>query len=121
MAFKLFPGRICLISDAMRACGMAEGEKFDLGGQEVTVKNGAATLPDGTIAGSTTHLYDCMVRAISFGIPAEEAIRAATWNPAEKLGCLDEIGSIADGKRADFVICGKDFQRKAVYLDGEQV
>ena len=69
MAFKLFPGRICLISDAMRACGMAEGETFDLGGQTVTVKNGAATLPDGTIAGSTTHLFDCMVRAISFGVP----------------------------------------------------
>lgn len=121
MAFKLFPGRICLISDAMRACGMAEGESFDLGGQQVTIKNGTAVLPDGTIAGSTTHLFDCMVRAISFGIPPEEAVRSATWNPAQALGCLGEVGSIANGKRADFVVCGRDFARKAVYLDGEEV
>ena len=121
MAFKLFPGRICLISDAMRACGMAEGDSFDLGGQQVTIKNGTAVLPDGTIAGSTTHLFDCMVRAISFGIPPEEAVRSATWNPAQALDCLGEVGSIANGKRADFVVCGRDFARKAVYLDGEEV
>lgn len=46
-----------------------------------------------------------MLRAISFGIPREDAVRAATYNPARQLGCLDEVGSIRDGKQADFVIC----------------
>lgn len=66
---------------------------------------GVARLSDGTIAGSATNVYDCMLRAISFGIPREDAVRAATYNPARQLGCLDEVGSIRDGKQADFVIC----------------
>ena len=39
MAFKLFRGRICLISDALRCCGMPDGE-YELGGQKVTLKAG---------------------------------------------------------------------------------
>ena len=55
------------------------------------------------------------------GISAEEAVRAATWNPAHELGLLDEIGSIQNGKRADFVLCDAALSRKAVYLGGEKV
>ncbi len=120
LAFKLFPHRICLISDSMRACGMPEGES-DLGGQKVFIKGRKATLADGTIAGSCTNLYDCMTTAVSFGISAEEAVRSATWNPAHELGLLDEIGSIRDGKRADFVICDAALMCKAVYIGGEKV
>lgn len=120
MAFKLFPGRICLISDSMRACGMPEGES-DLGGQEVFIKGRKATLADGTIAGSCTNLYDCMTTALTMGIPLEEAVKAATWNPAHELGMLDQIGSIRDGKLADFVICDGRMVRQAVYIGGEKV
>lgn len=120
MAFRLFPGRICLISDSMRACGMPEGES-DLGGQKVYIKGRKATLADGTIAGSATNLFDCMTTAVSFGIPAEEALRAATWNPAHELGLLEEIGSIQNGKWADFVVCDGHFLRKKVYIGGEPV
>lgn len=120
LAFKLFPHRICLISDSMRACGMPEGES-DLGGQKVFIKGRKATLADGTIAGSCTNLYDCMTTAVSFGISTEEAVQAATWNPAHELGLLDEIGSIRDGKRADFVVCDAALRRKAVYIGGEKV
>lgn len=120
LAFKLFPHRICLISDSMRACGMPEGES-DLGGQKVFIKGRKATLADGTIAGSCTNLYDCMTTAVSFGIPVEEAVRAATWNPAHELGLLDEIGSIQNGKRADFVLCDAALGRKAVYIGGGKV
>ena len=120
MAFKLFPGRICLISDAMRACGMADGEA-DLGGQKVFIQGKKATLADGTLAGSATNLFDCMVTAISFGIPPEEAVRSATATPAQKLGCFGEVGSIADGKVADFVVYGDGFRLQRVYLGGEPV
>lgn len=121
MAFKLFPGRICLISDSMRACGMPEGQRFDLGGQEVVVKNGTAVLPDGTIAGSTTNLFACMRRAISFGIPETEAILAATANPARSVGLEDRVGAIAPGLYADFVVCDEDLTAKEVYIGGELV
>ena len=65
-AFRLFPGRIALISDSMRATGMENGS-YDLGGQRVTVNGGLATLEDGTIAGSATNLFDGMRNAVSFG------------------------------------------------------
>lgn len=70
MAFRLFPGRICLISDALRCCGMADGS-YSLGGQEILLSGGVARLTGGAIAGSAADLYQCMRRAVSFGIPRE--------------------------------------------------
>lgn len=119
MAFKLFPGRICLVSDALRCCGMPDGQ-YELGGQDVFLKDGIARLADGTIAGSATNLFDCMKKAIAFGIPKEQAILAATAIPAKQLG-RGEIGAIAPGKLADFVACTEDLERIAVYLAGEKL
>ena len=62
-----------------------------------------------------------MRNVVSYGIPLEDAVLAATRNPARELGCLDEIGTIEPGKRADFVVCGAGLERKAVYLGGEQL
>ena len=121
MAFSLFGAdRIVLISDALRCCGMPDGT-YELGGQAVYLKGKTCTLADGTLAGSVTNLFDCMRNVISYGIAPEKAVRAATWNPACALGLEDEIGSIAPGKCADFVICDADLNRKAVYIDGELV
>ena len=120
MAFKLFPGRICLISDALRCCGMPEGA-YELGGQAVFLKGGVARLADGTIAGSASTLFDCLRRAVSFGVPFDEAVSAATLNPARQLGCADRLGSIAVGKCADFLVCGEDLSLRAVCLGGERL
>ena len=118
MAFKLFPNRICLISDALRCCGMPDG-RYTLGGQDVFLSGGVAKLADGALAGSATNLYDCMKKAVAFGIPKEQAILAATLIPARELGCEAEIGSIAAGKRADFVVCDENLCLSAVYMDGQ--
>ena len=120
MAFKLFPGRICLISDALRCCGMPDGQ-YTLGGQDVFLKDSVARLADGTIAGSATNLYDCMRKAVEFGIPKEQAILSATLIPAKELGREAEAGSIAPGKLADFVVCDETLNRKAVYLSGNRL
>lgn len=120
MAFRLFPGRVCLISDALRCAGMPDGE-YELGGQPVFLKDNIARLADGTIAGSASNLYSCMLNAISFGIPEETAITAATLTPAKELGCDDRLGSIEDGKLADFLVCGADMRLKAVYIGGKAV
>lgn len=106
-AFQLFPGRIILISDSMRATGMKNGT-YDLGGQQVTVNGRCATLADGTIAGSVTNLFDCMRTAVSFGIPVEEAIAAATVNPAKSIGIYHLAGSLTPGKRADVILTDKN-------------
>ena len=120
MAFKLFPGRICLISDSLRCCGMPDGE-YELGGQQVFLAGGVARLADGTIAGAASDLYRDMLNAIAFGIPREEAITAATIRPAREIGRADEIGSIEAGKLADFVVCDASLNAQAVYIGGERV
>ena len=102
--FRLFgDSRVILISDSMMATGMENGI-YELGGQEVTMKDRKATLADGTIAGSATCLFDCMKSVISMGVPEREAILAATANPARSIGIYDEVGSLAPGKRADIVL-----------------
>ncbi len=120
MAFKLFPCRICLISDSLRCCGMPDGE-YELGGQQVFLSGGVARLADGTIAGAASNLYADMLNAIRFGIPREEAILAATLRPAREIGRDDEIGSVEAGKYADFVVCAEDLRPEAVYIGGEAV
>lgn len=112
-AFAMFPGRVALISDSIRATGLSDGN-YILGGQEVKVSGNLGTLSDGTIAGSVTNLFDCMRYAISIGIPLEDAIAAATIIPARSIGCADKVGSIEVGKRADFVVMGQDLSRKRV-------
>lgn len=102
-AFKLFPDRIVLVSDSMRAAGMEDGI-YELGGQQVTVSGNKALLPDGTIAGSVTNLYDCLRKVVSYGIPLEEAIAAATMNPAKSIGIFEDTGSLTPGKRADVIL-----------------
>lgn len=120
MAFRLFPGRICLISDALRCCGMPDG-RYDMGGQEIVLSGGVARLADGTIAGSAANLYDCMRNAAAFGIPAEQAVLAATAIPARQIGRSGETGAIANGLPADFVLCGGALDRRAVYLGGQRL
>ena len=117
MAFKLFPGRICLISDGLRCLGMPEGE-YELGGQPILLQDGVARLLDGTIAGAASDLYTDMQNAIAFGIPEKEAILAATLNPAQSIGAADEVGSIEPGKREDFIICHGDLTPKEVVVGG---
>ena len=121
MAFRLFGAdRMVLISDALRCCGMPDGS-YELGGQQVFLAQNVARLADGTIAGSATNLYDCMRNALRFGIARADAVRAATWNPARQIHALDRVGSIANGKLADFVICDAELNRKAVYLGGNPI
>lgn len=118
MAFRIFGvARIILVSDALRCCGMPDGA-YPLGGQTAYLQGKVAKLADGTLAGSATNLFDCMRNAIAFGIPPEDAIRAATWNPACSVGAQEQVGSVAEGKLADFVVCTPDFRPTAVYLGG---
>jgi len=121
LAFAMFGGeRMVLISDALRCCGMPDGE-YELGGQQVFLGGGIAKLADGTIAGSATNLYDCMVNAIAFGINEADAVRSASYNPACALGCQDKVGSIATGKLADFIVCSQDYRAKRVFLGGKEI
>ena len=120
LAFRLFPDRVCLISDSLRCCGMPDGS-YELGGQQVTLRDQVARLSDGTIAGAASNLFEDMKNAIRFGIPVREAVMAATLIPARAIGRDHEIGSIEEGKYADFLVCGRNLDIREAYIGGKKI
>ena len=116
--FKLFE-RVCLISDSMRGAGLPDGE-YSLGGQAVYVKGGKCTLSDGTIAGSGIHLMTGLRRSVDFGVSLEKAVAAATMLPAKAVGMEQEIGVIAPGAHADFVLLDEKLNIRSVYIGGAE-
>lgn len=109
--------RVVLISDSMRATGLSDGV-YPFGGQPIHVRGGVAMTEDGHIAGSTTDLFTCVRRAISFGIPEEDAVRMASENPARHMG-LDTKGRIAVGYDADLILVRDDFVLVRAIARGE--
>jgi len=122
-AFALFGAeRLCLISDSLACCGMPRGE-YMLGGQKIMVDGTVARLVNApeTLAGSANNLFGIFTIALSFGIPAEAAVQMASYNPACVLGVEGEVGSIENGKRADFLVLNGDFSLKSVFLAGREL
>ena len=122
LAFSMFGGeRMILVSDSGRCAGLPEGSQFTLGGQDAWLKDGGGRLADGTIACSAANLWGCLVNVLSWGIREEDAVRAATWNPACAIGAQKEVGSIEEGKVADFILCNSDYTQKRVFLAGKEL
>lgn len=121
LAFVMFRNRIVLVSDSGRCAGLAEGSEFELGGQQAWLQGGVARLADGTIACSAANLWQCMCNVISWNIPEEEAVRAATYNPAKAIGAENMVGSIETGKVADFIITNADYSEKRIFLAGREI
>jgi N-acetylglucosamine-6-phosphate deacetylase len=103
-AFRLFGAeRIVLISDSTRAAGCPDGT-YELGGQLVEKRDGAAWLTEDTLAGSAVSLFDCLRTVAGMGIPLADAVRAAAWNPAVSIGAEKECGAIAPGMPARILL-----------------
>ena len=108
--------RVILISDSMRAAGLSDG-KYDLGGQMMTVTGGVAYTDGGNLAGSTTNLFECVRRAISFGIPASDAFKMASENPARLMGL--NTGKVEVGLDADLIFTDGEYNLVGVMKGGE--
>ncbi len=122
LAFTMFRDRMVLVSDSGRCAGQPEGYQFDLGGQMAEIRGGVAKLVGtDTIACSAANLWQCLVNTISWNIPEEEAIRAASYNPACAIAAQDKIGSIEAGKLADFIITNADYTEKRVFIGGKEI
>jgi len=122
LAFTMFKNRMVLVSDSGRCAGKSEGYQFDLGGQMAELRGGVAKLVGTeTIACSASNLWACLKNVISWNIPEEEAVRAATWNPAKAIGAENVVGSIEAGKRADFIITDSAYETKRVFLAGKEI
>ncbi|WP_326562277.1 N-acetylglucosamine-6-phosphate deacetylase [Micromonospora sp. NBC_01796] len=102
--------RSALITDAMAAAGMPDGE-YELGGQTVVVADRAARLArDGAIAGSTLTMDAALRRAVDAGIALPDACRMASTTPARAIGQGDNFGALLPGHRADLVELDEDLQ-----------
>jgi N-acetylglucosamine-6-phosphate deacetylase len=120
MMFRLYGDKLTLISDSLRCAGMPDGQ-YTLGGQPIIMKNGKATLMDEvTLAGSSISVLKAVQNVVSFGIPLEQAVAAATITPARAIRKDDKIGSLEAGKLADFLILDKNLNLEAVYIGGKK-
>ncbi|MEA3456449.1 MAG: N-acetylglucosamine-6-phosphate deacetylase [Campylobacterota bacterium] len=113
---KIKKDRLILITDAMRAGCMRSGE-YDLGGQNVTVAEGRATLENGVLAGSVLKLNEAVK---NFYTHTEatliDAIGAVTTLPAKRLGL--PIGELRVGRDADIIIFDDAVTIQQVYVNG---
>jgi N-acetylglucosamine-6-phosphate deacetylase len=113
--------RVVLITDAMAAAGLGDG-RYDLVGETVMVRGGRATLLDGTIAGSTASLSEC-VRNVhqKVGVPLPESVKMASLNPARAMGLADRLGSITVGKDASLTVVDENWNVQLTMVSGRVV
>jgi N-acetylglucosamine-6-phosphate deacetylase len=122
MMFALLgPDRVVLVTDAMAAAGMADGD-YTLGSQRVRVTDGVARLGDtesGSIAGGTARLLEVVRRCVRrAGVALTDAVAAASSSPAAVLGLTGDVGALAPGHRADLVVVDMDLRPVRVMRRG---
>jgi len=114
-------GNVILVTDAMAAAGMPDGE-YELGGLPVVMKGGVARLRDSdNLAGSTLTMLDAFRFVVErVGVSVSDASRMASLNPARQIGVDHVAGSLAPGKRADVLLLGADFGLRRVWIGGQE-
>ncbi|HEV8432786.1 MAG TPA: N-acetylglucosamine-6-phosphate deacetylase [Thermoanaerobaculia bacterium] len=118
IAATAMPHRIALVTDAMRACGLADGE-YKLYGYDVRVAEGAARLPDGTLAGSVLTMGDAVKNMVELAdVPIEMVLPLASEVPARVIGVADRKGRIARNEDADFVLLTDKLEIDRVIVRG---
>lgn len=111
--------KVVLITDSMEAGGLENGT-YSLGGQAVIVKDGAARLESGSLAGSVSSL-NSMVRNFykNTNLKLNEAVHLASLNPARSIGIDEYKGSLDIGKDADITIFDENLNCKMTISNGE--
>ncbi|MBC7855806.1 MAG: amidohydrolase family protein [Pirellulaceae bacterium] len=118
--------RLALVTDCSRALDMPDGEymigPLD-GGEPIIKRDGVGMMPDGKALGSSVEGMDHMIRTFlaATSRPLHEVIKMASLTPARIAGWDAEIGSLAQGKRADMVVLSKDLQVQRVFKNGVEL
>lgn len=101
---------IVLVTDAMAATGMADGD-YRLGSLDVVVTDGVARLAQGdSIAGGTAHLLDVVRTTVAGGVPLVDAVRSASLVPAQVIDPNADFGALRVGHRADVIRVDSDLR-----------
>lgn len=113
--------RVVLITDAMRAAGMPDGE-YSICGQPVTLQQGMVRTAAGGLAGSTLSL-DAGVRNLvnNLAISEADAIHMASLHPAKMLGLEQSYGSLSEGKMANIIALDSQLKVQKIWVDGQSV
>lgn len=115
--YRMFgPDRVILISDCIAPAGLPDGRAVS-DGLTVIVNHGELRLEDGTIAGSGASLWDCMLKAVEFGIPYWHAVNMASRTPAALMGL--NKGTVAPGFDADLVLTDEQGRPGTVIIGGK--
>ena len=120
------PGKIALITDAMRAAGMPPGESI-LGskknGLKVIVEDDVAKLPDRSCFAGSVATANRLVRTMvtMADVPLLEAVQMATITPAAIMKIADKKGSLVAGKDADLVIFDEGINIEMTIIKGNVV
>jgi len=120
------PGKIALITDAMRAAAMPAGDSI-LGsiknGLKVIVEDGVAKLPDRSAFAGSVATADRLLRTMitMADIPLPEAVQMATAVPAKIMKIADKKGSLAAGMDADIVIFDEGINVEMTIVKGKIV
>ncbi|MEK3731470.1 N-acetylglucosamine-6-phosphate deacetylase [Paenibacillus sp. FSL M8-0334] len=115
-------GNLIMITDAMSAAGMPDGE-YTIGDLPVIVENGIATLRDNrsSLAGSTlTMIKGFQLLTQTIGLSIEETSKIASLNPARKIGIDRQTGSLEQGKRADVLLLNSELELRGVWIQGQR-
>jgi N-acetylglucosamine-6-phosphate deacetylase len=121
IAVMSMPNRIALVTDAIRACGLADGT-YKLYDSEVTVAEGAARLKGGTLAGSVLTMSRAVQNMVELaGLPLETVVPLATEVPARILGINDRKGKLENGFDGDVVVLSPKFAVERVFVRGQTV
>jgi N-acetylglucosamine-6-phosphate deacetylase len=116
--FRLARGRTMLVTDAMAAAGLGDGD-YDLGSRHIEVRDGRAWSPtEHSLAGSTLTMGAALRNVVAYGIPLAEASAAASGLPARVLGAQHELGAIEVGSRADLVVLDARLEPQLVLRAG---
>ncbi len=112
--------KIILITDSMEAGGLGEGE-YTLGGQKVIVKDNAARLENGALAGSILTLNKAVKNMLkASNLPLEKVVQMVTLNPARLLNIEHKMGSLKAGMQANISLFDKNFNVKKVFIKGKE-
>lgn len=110
-----------LVTDAMRAAGLPDGE-FELGGLPVWVRDGQARLEEGNLAGSTLTMDQAVGNMVNgVGVPLAEALRMASLSPAQSVGLDTRKGKLEHGYDADIVVLDQDLTVQMTMVGGRIV
>lgn len=110
------------ITDSLMAAGLKDGE-YKIGNTPIIVKDGDCKIKESGVRAGSTLTMDKAYKNIKEFTSCDDLIASyiTSLNAAKMLGIDDKVGSIKEGKQADFIIMNKDYEIEEVYINGKKV